>query len=106
VGRQLHEGAETARDELGRGYRQAETMVAMNPTTSVLIGFGLGFGFGLIVTELLGERERATWAERNLPDRFRRMPDSLHDSLDQLADSVRHLPEAIRSHLPGTLGKH
>jgi hypothetical protein len=105
LGRQLHEGAETVRDELGRGYRRAETIMSRNPATSVLIGFGLGFGFGLVVTAMLGERERATWAERHLPDRFRRMPDSLHDSLEQLADSVRRLPDAIRTHLPGTLGK-
>jgi hypothetical protein len=106
MGRQLHEGAEVVRDELGRSYRRAETMMAMNPTTSILIGFGLGFGFGLVVTALLGERERATWAERHLPDRLRSMPDALHDSLDQLAVSVRRLPEAIRSHLPSALGKH
>jgi hypothetical protein len=106
LGRQIQDGAETACEELGRGYRHAETMMAMNPATSVLIGFGLGFGFGLVVTAMLGERERGTWAERNLPDRLRRMPDSLHDSLDQLADSVRRLPDAIRAHLPNTLGRH
>ena len=106
LGRQVHEGAERVRDEMDRGYRRAETMMAMNPTTSVLIGFGLGFGLGLVVTAMLGERPRETWAERHLPDRLRRMPDSLHDSLEQLADSARRLPDAIRGHLPSTLARH
>jgi hypothetical protein len=103
VSRHLQEGAETVRDELGRQYRRAETAVATNPMSSLLLGFGLGFGLGLVVTSMLGERERDTWAGRHLPDRLRRMPDSLHDSLEQLADSVRRLPETIRGHLPGTL---
>ncbi len=106
VGRHLEEGVGAVRDELGRRYRDAETAVAMNPMSSVLIGFGLGFGLGVVVTALLGERERDTWAGRHLPDRLRRMPDSLHDSLEQLAESVRRLPEAIRGHLPSTLGRH
>jgi hypothetical protein len=106
LGRQLQERAGAAREGLDRGYRKAETMMALNPTTSVMIGFGLGFGLGLVVTAMLGERERETWAGRHLPDRLRRMPDSLHDSLEQLADSVRHLPDAIRDRLPGTLTRH
>ena len=106
LGRHFQEGAETVRDELGRRYRRAETAMAMNPTTSVLVGFGLGFGFGLVVTALLGERERDTWAGRHLPDRLRRMPDSLHDSLEQLAASARRLPDAIRGHLPSALARH
>jgi len=106
VGRHLDEGVGAVRDELGRRYREVETVAAMNPMTSVMIGFGLGFGLGLVVTSLLGERERDTWAGRYLPDRLRKMPDSFHDSLEQLAESVRHLPDAIRGHLPSTLGRH
>jgi len=106
LGRHLQEGAATVRDEVGRQYRHAETVMAANPMTSVLLGFGLGFGLGLVVTSLLDERERDTWAGRHLPDRLRRMPDSLHDSLEQLAHSVRQLPEAIRGHLPSTLTRH
>jgi hypothetical protein len=106
LGRQLQEGAEMMSDELGRRYRRAETVMALNPMSSVLLGFGLGFGIGLVVTAMLGERERDTWAGRHLPDRLRRMPDSLHDSLEQLADSVRRLPDAIRAHLPSTLARN
>jgi hypothetical protein len=102
MGQQVREGYETARDEMGRRYRRAEGMMARNPSSSVLIGFGIGFGAGLILTTLLGER-RQTWAERHVPDRLRQLPDSLHDTLDQLADSVRSLPEAIMSHMPSTL---
>jgi hypothetical protein len=101
VGQRLHEGYDTARDELGRRYRHAEGMMARNPTPSVLLGFGIGFGLGLVVTTMLAERE--TWADRHLPDRFRKLPDSLQDTLAQLADSVRNLPDAIKGHLPSTL---
>jgi len=101
VGQRLSEGYDTAREEMTRRYRRAEGMMARNPTPSVLIGFGIGFGLGLVLTTMLGERE--TWAERHVPDRFRKLPDSLQDTLEQLADSVRGLPDAIKSHIPSTL---
>jgi len=103
VSEQFREGYETAREELARRYRRAEGTMARNPMPSVLIGFGIGFGLGLVVTTMLGERE--TWAERHVPDRIRNLPDSLHDSLEQLADSVRSLPDAISRHLPSTLSR-
>jgi ElaB/YqjD/DUF883 family membrane-anchored ribosome-binding protein len=101
VGQRLSEGYDTAREEMGRRYRRAEGMMARNPTPSVLIGFGVGFGLGLVITTMLGERE--TWAEKHVPNRFRNLPDSLHDTLEQLSESVRNLPDAIKSHLPSTL---
>jgi hypothetical protein len=101
VGQQLREGYESARTEMGRRWRQAERTMARNPASSILIGFGLGFGVGLVVTSLLGERRSETWAQRHLPDRLRNWPDALQDTLEQLGDSVRRLPGAIKSHLPG-----
>jgi hypothetical protein len=103
VGQRAREGYESARDEMGRRYRRAEGMMARNPTPSILISFGIGFGLGLVVTSLLAEGERETWAERHVPDRLRRLPGSLQDTLEQLSDSVRNLPEAIARHVPSTL---
>jgi ElaB/YqjD/DUF883 family membrane-anchored ribosome-binding protein len=103
VGQRLREGYDTARDEMGRRYRRAEGMVARHPTSSVFVSFGIGFGVGLVITAMLGERE--TWAERNLPKRLRQLPDSLQDSLEQLSESVRNLPDAIRRCLPAGLSR-
>jgi hypothetical protein len=100
----LREGYEYAGDELARRYHQAEGVMAHNPTTSIVIGFGLGFGLGLFVTTMLAGRERESWAQRHTPDRLRRLPESLHGTLEQLADTVRHLPDAIREHIPSTMG--
>jgi hypothetical protein len=103
VGQHLNEGYESARDELGRRYRHAEGSIARNPAPSIFLGFGIGFGLGLVITTLLAERQRETWADRYVPDRFRNLPESLQGTLDQLADSVRNLPEALGRHLPSTL---
>jgi len=104
AGERLREGYDSASDEMRRYARQAQGMVERNPLPSVMIGFGLGFGLGLVVTTLLGERE--TWAERHVPERLRRMPDTLQDSLTQLSDVVRNLPDAIRSPLPAAMTRH
>jgi hypothetical protein len=103
MGQRLSEGYETARDELGLRYRRAEGMIARNPNPSVLIGFGLGFGLGLVATAILAESRRETWAERNLPDRFRKLPSSLNDTLEQLTESVRNLPDALKDYVPSSL---
>ena len=99
----LREGLDSARDEMNRRYQDAERMMVSNPATSLLVGFGVGFGLGLVITTLLGEREPASWAERNLPSRLRNLPDSVQDSLEQLATSVRNLPDSIAAHLPSSL---
>lgn len=103
VGDKFREGFDTTREELGRRYRQAEMSMARNPTTSLLIGFGVGFGLGLVVTSML-DREQS-WTERNVPDRLRNLPDSLQDSLEQLTDSMRNLPDAIKRYLPDSLAR-
>jgi len=84
--RRLHEGFDSARDEAARRYRRIEGTVARNPAPSVLLGFGVGFGLGLIVTSLISQHEE-TWADRHLPDSLRRrVPDSLRHAPDRLND--------------------
>ncbi len=78
--------------------RAAEGMMARNPASSVMIGFGVGFGLGLVLTTLLSRPEE-TWADRYLPDRLRNAPDSLH----HLADSLRGLPDAIARRIPSQM---
>jgi ElaB/YqjD/DUF883 family membrane-anchored ribosome-binding protein len=95
VGQRVSEGYDSVREEAARRYRRAEGMMARNPTPSVLIALGVGFGLGLVLTTLLARPEE-TWAERNLPDRLRRAP----DALSNLAESLRNLPEAIARNLP------
>jgi len=99
----LRETYDSTREELGRHYRRTEGMMARNPTSSVLIGFGIGFGLGLVVTTMLGERHDETWSEKHLPDSLRRLPDSLQDTLERLGDTVRTLPDALKGHLASTL---
>jgi hypothetical protein len=112
VGRRVREGFESARDEMSREYRSAEGMVARNPASSVLIGFGVGFGLGILLTTVLTHREE-TWAERYLPDSLRdfrmpdrmsraaqQVPDSLHSSFHNLAESIRELPSSIARLMP------
>jgi ElaB/YqjD/DUF883 family membrane-anchored ribosome-binding protein len=102
----LREGLDSARDEAARRYRRVEGTIARNPAPSVLLGFGIGFGLGLILTTMLvGEEE--TWAERHLPDSIRRrIPDSLRhapDKISELADAIRDLPDQIARRLPSNL---
>ena len=90
LGQRVREGLGTAQDELGRRYRHVEGTVARNPSSSVLISFGVGFGLGVILTSLLSHEE--TWSERHLPDSVRNMPDSIH----QLAEAIaKRLPSSL-----------
>jgi broad specificity phosphatase PhoE len=101
----LRDRFEDAGDEMARRYHQAEAVMAHYPTSSVLVGFGLGFGLGLAITTLLVQREDAGWTWGQAPDRLRRLPESLHDTLDRLAETVSHLPEAIRDYMPSMPGR-
>ena len=106
VAGRLREGFDTAREGVGRGYRQAEGTIARNPGQSVLIGFGVGFGLGVAWSPLFG-REEETWAERNIPGPIRnRMPRPVRDAAKHVPDQVHHLAEAIASHLPHSIRKH
>jgi len=66
--------------------------MARNPSSSILIGFGVGFGLGVILTSMMGREE--TWSEKHLPDSVRNMPDSIHQ-----------LAEAIAKRLPSSLSR-
>ncbi len=113
----FREGYETAREELAHRYRVAEGAMARHPGSSVLIGFGLGFGIGLAITAMLVHREEDSWANRYLPDSLRdlpeqirnsripehlgkavhdaKVPESLHHTFHHLADAIRDLPQTI-----------
>jgi hypothetical protein len=103
VGGRLREGYDSAREGIGRGYRRAAGGIARNPAPSVLISFGIGFGLGVVLVSLLG-REEEIWAERNIPDRIRRVPESVSESVREtvknVPDQVHHLAEAIAGYLP------
>src|SRR3954467_8442150 len=62
VGSRIQEGYESARDTAPHGYRQAEGRIARNPGPSVLLGFGVGFGLGLVLCSMFTREE--TWAEK------------------------------------------
>jgi hypothetical protein len=94
MGQQMQEKYEAARDEFVERYHDAERLVSSNPGQSVLITFGIGFGLGLALTTLF-TRPSDTWADRHLPDEFRRAP----DALQHMAESLRSLPDAIARRL-------
>lgn len=112
----LREGYDSTREEMARRYRRAEGKIARNPTSAVLIGFGVGFGLGLALTAMLA-RDEETWADRYMPDSLRHLPESfqrmrrrmpephvpasLNDSFHRLAESISDLPAAIAKMMPG-----
>ena len=103
IGNRLSEGYDSAREGVSRGYRRAEGTIARNPAPSVLVGFGLGFGIGLVLCQLFAHDEE-TWTERNIsgPIRDIQMP----ESLKHVPDHVHHLADAIVSRLPHSVRKH
>ena len=91
-GSQVRENLGTARDSAARGYRQAEGMVARNPSESVLVGFGVGLGLGILLAVALTQREE-TWYEKYAPDSLLDLPDRLRDLPDRISSEIaRHLP--------------
>ena len=96
----LREGYDTAREGAMQGYRQAEGLVARNPGSSLLIGFGVGFGLGVVLTTLLSREQ--SWTERHLSGVFQDVPDRYH----RLVDSLKSLPSTVHDHLPSSITKH
>jgi len=101
AGTRLREGYATTREGALQGYRQAEGSIARNPAPSVLIGFGVGFGLGLVLCSMLTHREE-TWSEKYLPDALQDVPDRYHS----LVSSLKTLPKAVHQHLPHSIAKH
>lgn len=87
-----------ARQAVAQGYRRTERMIARNPGRSVMIGFGLGLGAGLLLVALCA-REEETWYERHMPDRLRGMPDRLRAMSRDMPSRLRHLPEHVMERL-------
>jgi ElaB/YqjD/DUF883 family membrane-anchored ribosome-binding protein len=100
VGNRLREGYDSTLEGASRGYHQAEGLVAHNPGTSLLVGFGVGFGLGLVLTSLLVREQ--TWAERYLPESLQDVPDRYRS----LVSSLKSLPRQVHDHLPGSVARH
>jgi ElaB/YqjD/DUF883 family membrane-anchored ribosome-binding protein len=100
VGNRLQEGYDSARETAFHGYRQAEGTIARNPGPSVLLGFGVGFGLGLVLCTMLTREE--TWAEKYLPDSLQDVPDRYRS----LVSSLKSLPRTVHDHLPDAVARH
>jgi len=80
---------EAAGNRMTEAYHGTEDMVRHNPTISLAVTFGVGFGLGLALTALLmPPPRRRTWTERNLPDWMTR---------EHLSEILSHLPEKVSS---------
>ena len=100
VSNRLHEGYDSAREGAIQGYRQAEGVVARNPAPSLLMGFGVGFGLGLVLCSMFAREE--TWAEKYLPESLQDVPDRYKN----LVSSLKTLPKQVHDYLPHSVAKH
>jgi len=100
VGARVQEGYDAARESALHGYRQAEGTIARNPGQSVLIGFGVGFGLGLVLCSMFTREE--TWAEKYLPDSLQDVP----DRYKSLVSSLKSLPKSVHDYLPDAVSRH
>lgn len=100
AGNRLRGGYESAREGALHGYRQAEGTVARNPTSSILIGFGVGFGLGLVLTSMF--RREETWAEKYLPESLQDVPDRYKN----LVASLRDVPDSVKKSLPRSVTRY
>ncbi len=101
AGDRLKQGYGDVKDQALSGYRQAEEAIAGNPMQSILIGFGVGFGIGLVVTAMLGAKEK-TWAEKYLPESLQDAPDKYKSLVGQL----KTLPKSVLDNLPPSIAKY
>jgi hypothetical protein len=102
VANRIQSGVDSAREGVSQGYRQMEGTISRYPAPSVLISFGVGFGLGIVLCQLL-ERDEDSWAERNFVGPFRRGSHAVRDSMRHVPDHVHHLAEAIAGHLPDAI---
>jgi hypothetical protein len=82
-----------------------DQLVSGRPYTSMLTGFGIGFGFGLLVTLLISRREES-WFERYAPEALQDLPDRLKQARQQMASTVpstvKHAGESLASYVPSS----
>jgi hypothetical protein len=88
MGRSERQGDEEETQGEQEEFGSMGGILRRHPYTTVLTGFGLGFGFGLFVTLLLTRREES-WFERYAPESVQRLPDRL-----------RQVPERVASYVP------
>ena len=100
AGNRLREGYDSAREGAMHGYRQAEGAIARNPAPSMLLGFGVGFGLGLVLCSMFAREE--TWAEKYLPESLQDAP----DRYKSLVSSLKSLPRTVQDHLPSSVAKY
>jgi ElaB/YqjD/DUF883 family membrane-anchored ribosome-binding protein len=100
VGNRLREGYDSTIEGAAHGYREAEGLVSRNPGPSLLLGFGVGFGLGLVLCSLFTREE--TWAEKYLPESLQDVPDRYRS----LVSSLKSLPRQVHDHLPQSVAKH
>jgi hypothetical protein len=81
VGQQMREGYQRIGAAVGQRYRRAEDLVSRHPTSSVLLGFSLGLGLGVLMTIALSQPEEPWW----------RRDWRLSESLRHLQDRVGQL---------------
>jgi hypothetical protein len=99
VSNRVQEGFESAREGVAHGYRRVEGTIARNPAPSILLSFGVGFGLGIVLCQLIGQ-EKESWTERNLGRPFRQFQGNVREGVKHVPDHVHHLAEAIAGHLP------
>jgi hypothetical protein len=77
-----------------------ENVVARYPVVSVVAGFGVGFGLGVLATIILcGERRSSSgWLARH------HLPGSMSGSWDQVSSSLKRVPGMIAEHMPSGFG--
>ena len=82
VGQRFREGYERVGHAVGHGYRRAEGLVASHPTSSLLLGFSVGLGVGVLLTLALAQPPEEPWWRRDW---------KLAESLRQLQNRVGQL---------------
>ena len=75
--------------------------MARNPAPSLLLGFGVGFGLGLVLCSMFAEKEE-TWADKYLPESLQDVP----DRYKSLVSSLKSLPKQVHDYLPSSVSKH
>jgi hypothetical protein len=78
AGQRMREGCAGAGEAVSHGYRRAQGLVGRHPTPSLLIGFSLGLGLGMLLTLAVARPEEPWWRrDWRLPDSLRHLQDRL-----------------------------